>query len=498
MTATREIRRLSSTGQFIGGDWTPGSGAVLDSLCPVDRSVVYSGNEADAAQVDGAFGAGRKAIGSWSTLAADRRIEFVQRYADEIKADSEELAELISAETGKPLWESKTEVAAVVGKSADSIAAFRQRRDTFSFELGEALAITRFKPYGVLGVLGPFNFPAHLPNGHIVPALLAGNTVVYKPSEQTPAVGQWMIKKWQEIGLPAGVVNLVQGGRNVGVAVASHRQLDGLLFTGSSSAGRALHRNFGEHPEKILALEMGGNNPLIVHEADDLTAAAYLTVNSAFITAGQRCTCARRLIVVEDTNTNKFVAELVAMMGKLRIGPFTQTPEPFAATVISSEQGRRLLRDQQQLIVNGALPIVEMKRLLNNDALLSPGLIDVTDVMNRSDEEMFGPILSLIRVTDFDAALEEANNTAYGLAAGLISSRRERYEEFIHRIRAGIVNWNRQTTGASGKMPFGGCGLSGNHRPSAWFAADYCSYPVASLESSKLELPPQLTTGIEI
>jgi succinylglutamic semialdehyde dehydrogenase len=186
------------------------------------------------------------------------------------------------------------------------------------------------------------------------------------------------------------------------------------------------------------------------------------------------------------------------MMGKLRIGPFTQNPEPFAATVISADQGRRLLRDQQQLISDGAQPLVEMKRLQNNDALLSPGLVDVTDVASRNDEEMFGPILSLIRVADFDAALEEANNTAYGLAAGLISTQRDRYEEFIGRIRAGIVNWNRQTTGASGKMPFGGCGLSGNHRPSAWFAADYCSFPVASLESSKLELPPQLTTGIEI
>lgn len=498
MSTPSGIRRLNSTGQLIGGDWTPGTGAVLDSLCPVDRSVVYSGNEADAAQVDGAVGAGRKAIGSWSNLAADSRIEFVQRYADAIKADSGELAELISAETGKPLWESKTEVGAVIGKSADSIAAFRQRRDTFSFELGAALAVTRFKPYGVLGVLGPFNFPAHLPNGHIVPALLAGNTVVYKPSEQTPAVGQWMVQKWKEIGLPAGVVNLVQGGRDVGVAMAGHKQLDGLLFTGSSAAGRALHRTFGEHPEKILALEMGGNNPLIVHEADDLTAAAYLTINSAFITAGQRCTCARRLIVVEGEHTTAFVDELVAMMGKLRIGPFTQTPEPFAATVISAEQGQRLLRDQQQLLANGAQPVVEMKRLQENDALLSPGLIDVTNVAVRSDEEMFGPILSLIRVADFDAAVEEANNTAYGLAAGLISSRRDRYEEFIRRIRAGIVNWNRQTTGASGKMPFGGCGLSGNHRPSAWFAADYCSFPVASLECGKLELPAQLTTGIQI
>jgi succinylglutamic semialdehyde dehydrogenase len=492
------IRTLQSKGQLIGGEWELGRGLDLHSICPVDDSTIFSGPQADGPQIARAVDAARQAVPEWSALPTTQRIKFVQRFAEAVDGKRDELAELISAETGKPLWESKTEVAAVVSKSPLSIEAFEKRRNTTSFELGDQLAVTRFKPYGVMGILGPFNFPAHLPNGHIVPALLAGNTVVFKPSEQTPAVGQWMIERWSELDLPPGVVNLVQGGREVGQVLAEHRQLDGLLFTGSSIAGRQLHRAFGNTPEKMLALEMGGNNPLVVHDIDNLDAAAYLTIQSAYITAGQRCTCARRLIVVDNNRANPFIDALVAMVAKLRVAYFNQIPEPFVSTVISKSQGARLLDEQAKLIAAGGEPIVAMRSLGDNPALLAPGLIDGTRIATRSDEELFGPILTLIRVPSFAAAIEEANNTAYGLAAGLLSSRQENFDYFIGRIRAGIVNWNRQTTGASGKLPFGGCGLSGNHHPSAFFAADYCSFPVASLECPKLELPSQPSPGIEI
>jgi succinylglutamic semialdehyde dehydrogenase len=328
--------------------------------------------------------------------------------------------------------------------------------------------------------------------------LIAGNTIVYKPSEQSPAVGQWMVEKFDEAGFPPGVVNLIQGGRQVGSELANHRQLDGLLFTGSNVAGRALHRAFGEHPEKILALEMGGNNPLIVDQIDNLSAAAYHTILSAFISAGQRCTCARRLIVVDGPKSELFLNALVEMMGQLLIGPFTDVPEPFAATVISSRQGQSLIESQQAILDLGGRAIVEMKSLRGIDALLSPGIIDVTEVHPRRDEEVFGPLLNLIRVPDIDAAITEANNSAYGLSAGLLSTSERHYQKFIHEIRAGIVNWNRQITGASGRMPFGGCRLSGNHRPSAFFAADYCSYPVASLEAASIDWPDQPVPGIQV
>lgn len=482
----------------IGGDWITGDGQEFNSTCPVDESNVWSGNAATTTQVNDAFAAARTAFGPWWNKSSEQRIEIAVRFRDNVAAAADELTELISRETGKPLWEAKTEAGAVAAKVDLSIQAFHDRRDTTSIEVGTMNAITRYKPHGVCAVLGPFNFPAHLPNGHIVPALITGNTVVFKPSEITPAVGAWMVEKWMESGLPAGVLNLVQGARDVGEAIANNPQLDGLFFTGSSVAGTAIHKTMAPHPQKILALEMGGNNPLIVHQADDLKAAAYLTILSGYFTAGQRCTCARRLVLVDNDESNKFLDVLVEMIGKVSFGFYNDDPQPFMGTVISAETGRRMLDAQSKLIAQGGKPIVEMKSHRGCDALLSPGLIDATEVPNRSDDELFGPLLNVIRVKDFDAAIAESNNTAYGLSAGLLSNNEDCYKQFIHEVRAGIVNWNRQTTGASGKLPFGGCGLSGNHRPSAYFAVDYCSFPVASLESNTLELPETPMTGIKV
>lgn len=488
---------MPETKLHIDGQWIAGDGESFRSTCPVDESILWEGNAATDAQIEQAFAAARQAFGPWWDKTSAQRIEIAQRFRDIVKESAEELALLIAKETGKPLWETKTEAGAVAAKVDLSIDAFKTRRDTTSFELSAMQAVTRYKPHGVCAVLGPFNFPAHLPNGHIVPALITGNTIVFKPSELTPGVGAWMVEKWAEAGLPNGVLNLIQGSRPAGESIASQAELDGLFFTGSSSAGKALHQNFANHPQKILALEMGGNNPLIVHQADDLEAAAYLTVLSGFFTSGQRCTCARRLILPDNKDSERFLETLTEMISRVSYGFFDDQPQPFMGTVITQAMGRRMVESQAKLIDQGGRSIIELQTHRDCDALVSPGLIDVTEVAERSDEELFGPLLNVIRVKDFDAAIKEANNTAYGLSAGLLSSNEDCYKQFIHQIRAGIVNWNRQTTGASGKLPFGGSGLSGNHRPSAYFAVDYCSFPVASLESNKLEMPEKLLIGIK-
>jgi len=292
------------------------------------------------------------------------------------------------------------------------------------------------------------------------------------------------------------VLNLVQGGRETGAALAGHSGIDGLFFTGSAAVGRLLSRTFADHPEKILALEMGGNNPLIVHEASDLDAAAYLTIQSAFITAGQRCTCARRLIVPESAQSQAFLDRLLEMSKTIRVGRYSDSPEPFMGPVITAGAADKLLSAQDALTSAGAKVLLKMEKLPASPAMVSPGILDVTDVPNRPDEELFGPLLQVIRVKDFAAAIDEANDTAYGLAAGLLSDSADLYNQFFSKIRAGVVNWNRQTTGASGSLPFGGAGLSGNNRPSGYYAADYCSFPVASLENPKLTLPASLTPGV--
>lgn len=482
---------------YINGHWQAGHGNAFTSHNPATGEAVWEGASASRQDVDLAVKAAQKAFPAWAKLSFTDRQKIAERFRDLLEANKDKLASLIAQETGKVLWDAKSEMAAMIGKIAISIKAYEERTPTRESKAADgSLSVLRHRPHGVVGVFGPYNFPAHLPNGHIVPALLAGNCVVFKPSEHTPAVAEAMVKLWQEAGLPAGVLNLVQGKRDTGEALAAHAELDGIFFTGSPAVGKILHERYASQPHKILALEMGGNNPLIIWDAKDAEAAAYLTIQSAFISSGQRCTCARRLIIPEGKKGRELLDAIIKMTSNIRVGKYDDTPEPFMGPLISLTESERLMAAQEKLAENGAKTLLAMRRLEDDTPLLTPGIIDVTDVKDRTDEEFFGPLLQVIRVPDFDAAIKEANNTRFGLAAGLISDSRKLYEDFILHIRAGVVNWNRATTGASSAMPFGGVGLSGNHRPSAYYAADYCAYPMASMESEKLTLPATLSPGI--
>ncbi|WP_423357242.1 succinylglutamate-semialdehyde dehydrogenase [Pseudomonas citronellolis] len=486
------------TTHYIAGQWQAGEGATLESLDPVSQAVVWSGRAASAGQVDTAVAAARAAFPAWARRPLEERIAVLEAFAATLKARSDELARAIGEETGKPLWEASTEVTSMVNKVAISVQAYRERTGIKSGPLADATAVLRHKPHGVVAVFGPYNFPGHLPNGHIVPALLAGNCVIFKPSELTPKVAELTVRAWIDAGLPAGVLNLVQGARDTGVALAAHADIDGLFFTGSSRTGNLLHSQFGGQPQKILALEMGGNNPLVVDEVKDIDAAVYTIIQSAFISAGQRCTCARRLLVPAGEWGDALLARLVAVTASIKVGRFDEQPAPFMGSVISLAAAEHLLKAQEQLLANGAVALLAMSQPLEGAALLTPGILDVSGVAQRPDEEFFGPLLQVIRYGAFDEAVREANATQYGLAAGLLSDSRERFEGFLLDSRAGIVNWNKQLTGAASSAPFGGIGASGNHRPSAYYAADYCAYPVASLESESLALPATLTPGVSL
>ncbi|KSW26662.1 MULTISPECIES: succinylglutamate-semialdehyde dehydrogenase [unclassified Pseudomonas] len=486
------------TTHYIAGQWQAGEGATLESLDPVSQAVVWSGRAASAGQVDTAVAAARAAFPAWARRPLEERIAVLEAFAATLKVRSDELVRAIGEETGKPLWEASTEVTSMVNKVAISVQAYRERTGIKSGPLADATAVLRHKPHGVVAVFGPYNFPGHLPNGHIVPALLAGNCVIFKPSELTPKVAELTVRAWIDAGLPAGVLNLVQGARDTGVALAAHADIDGLFFTGSSRTGNLLHSQFGGQPQKILALEMGGNNPLIVDEVKDIDAAVYTIIQSAFISAGQRCTCARRLLVPAGEWGDALLARLVAVTASIKVGRFDEQPAPFMGSVISLAAAEHLLKAQEHLLANGAVALLAMSQPLEGAALLTPGILDVSGVAQRPDEEFFGPLLQVIRYGDFDEAVREANATQYGLAAGLLSDSRERFESFLLDSRAGIVNWNKQLTGAASSAPFGGIGASGNHRPSAYYAADYCAYPVASLESESLALPATLTPGVSL
>nr|WP_283950322.1 succinylglutamate-semialdehyde dehydrogenase [Pseudomonas piscis] len=483
---------------YIAGQWLAGQGEAFTSVNPVTQEVIWSGNGATPAQVDSAVQAARQAFPAWAKRSLEERIGVLEAFAAGLKARADELVRCIGEETGKPLWEATTEVTSMVNKIAISVQSYRERTGEKSGPLGDATAVLRHKPHGVVAVFGPYNFPGHLPNGHIVPALLAGNSVLFKPSELTPKVAELTVQCWIEAGLPAGVLNLLQGARETGIALAANPGIDGLFFTGSSRTGNHLHQQFAGRPDKILALEMGGNNPLVVDQVADLDAAVYTIIQSVFISAGQRCTCARRLLVPAGAWGDSLLARLVSVSSSIEVGAFDQQPAPFMGSVISLGAAQALLDAQRQLLANGAVALLEMTQPQAQAALLTPGILDVTAVAERPDEELFGPLLQVIRYADFDGAIAEANNTQYGLAAGLLSDSEERYQQFWLQSRAGIVNWNKQLTGAASSAPFGGVGASGNHRASAYYAADYCAYPVASLETPSLALPGALTPGVRL
>lgn len=456
----------------------------LVSIEPATGALLWRRPVGDA---DTEVAAARAGWPLWAARPLGERVAALRRFAAVVRERSEAFADLIARETGKPLWEARTEVDTVIGKVEISIASHAERTGQRQLDApAHSRLALRHKPHGVLAVLGPYNFPAHLPNGHIVPALLAGNAVVFKPSEKTPASGAFLVDCYLAAGVPEACVRLLVGGADVGKALAGHPGIDGLLFTGSAGTGLALNRQFADHPEKILALEMGGNNPILLWDSKDLAAAAALVVQSAFTSAGQRCTAARRLIV-DETQFDPLMAELDALIGRIIVGAPHDAPQPFMGPVIDNHAADMLVESVGELVALGGRLLRPLRRPVADRPFLTPCVIDMTDARETVDAELFGPVLQVFREASFDAAIEAANNTRYGLSASLISDDAGLYEQFWARIRAGIVNWNKPTNGASSAAPFGGIGWSGNHRPSAFYAADYCAYPVVSSEASQVQ-----------
>ncbi len=483
--------------QYINGLWSHSGDAKFASLNPATGKEIWHGNAASKVEVEAAVAAARAAFPAWAALDYAERLEMVKKFKALVDNAKEELAVLIAEETGKALWDARSEAAAVSGKLAFADESYHERTGRKSRDMKPGNAVITHRPHGVMAVYGPYNFPAHLPNGHITPALLAGNTVVFKPSEQTPAVAEWMVKRWEEAGIPKGVLNLVQGERDTGIALAN-AAIDGLLFTGSCATGKALHAQFAGRPEVMLALEMGGNNPLIVCDVSDIKAAVNETILSAFTGTGQRCTCARRLIVPHWEKANDYIDLLIKSAGNITVGAYNSEPAPFMGPLISLREAERLLAAQENLEKLGGKVLLRMKQLTPGTPFITPGIIDMTGVDNVPDVEYFGPLLQLYRAADNAEAVGLANATSFGLSAAVLCDDHALYQKLSKQIRAGLINWNRQTTGASGAGPFGGIGVSGNHRPAGYYSADYCAYPVASVEIEKLTLPEQLSPGLKI
>ena len=450
----------------------------MKSTNPITGATVWDGEAASAADVEHAVAKAREAFHSFSLTSLLDRIAMMERWAEAVTALKEEISRAISNEIGKPMWEARTEAGAMAGKVAHSIKAQAERAGSSETE---AMSL-HHRPHGVMAVFGPFNFPGHLPNGHIVPALLAGNTVVFKPSELAPSLGDIFMELGEAAGLPEGVLSVVQGGRETGAALLE-ADINGLLFTGSAATGTFFHKHFAGRPNVILALEMGGNNPLIIHDAQDADAAADIATVSAFISAGQRCSCARRLILPTGPFGDAVLSRIQDKIAGMKIG--APDEDVFIGSVVSEEAAIAAIEFEQEQRERGGHSLVALER---DGAFLRPGLMDVTHA-DAPDEEIFAPFLQVYRIDGIDAQIAAANDTRFGLAAGLVSDNSSLWDHVRPRLRAGIVNWNKPTTGAASSMPFGGPGLSGNFRPGAYYAADYCAWPQASQTSATVDAP---------
>lgn len=475
-------------GDFIGGEFVlPNSkSGSFTNVSPSNLNEEVITVEFQNDHVDQACEAAQKAFREWSEWKMTDRMNVLNKVKDLFVQKEELIATTIARETGKPLWESTTEAKALVGKFK---VTFEHSLELIKeVEIEKALpnvnGYIRYRPRGVFAVLGPFNFPGHLPNGHIVPALVTGNTVVFKPSELTPATGQIMAECYREAGVPAGVFNLVQGLAETGRRLVSHKKVDGILFTGSYQTGLKISEATINDYWKIRALEMGGKNSTVVWSDADMDKAVYESIIGVYMSTGQRCSCTSRIFVHKD-KSNEFTERFYQQAKKLSIGHWSQNP--FMGPLISEKSMDTYIRFQDIATREGCEKIMRGKALdlENKGFYVTPSIYKVPRYSKEStyqNTEIFGPNAALYEISELDEAIEITNGSGYGLSMAIFSQDRKNYEQCLKRSKVGLLNWNRTTNGASSRLPFGGTGKSGNDRPSAHFAVYYCTVPVASLE----------------
>ncbi len=476
---------------LVNGVFRPLSGDAITTRDPAQPSrVVWTGTPV-AAHAEEAVTAARSALPAWRALPLQERRAYLERWREACVRHAGRLAAAISREVGKVKWEAELE-ARIVAEKVTITLEERVLARVAGFEVAAGAGktgICAFRPHGVMAVLGPYNFPAHLPNGQIVPALLVGNTVVFKPSEKGASVGQLLAEIAQEVGFPAGVFNVVQGGGAIASRLSTHPDVDGVLFTGSFPVGRRILEANLDTPGRLIALEMGGSNPAFVSENADLRRAAIECVRAAFATTGQRCTCTRRVLVDEKV-ADRFIPMFLKLASTLVIAGADDGVPAFMGPLVTSDARDAVLRAQAALASRGRL-LLEASPLDRDGFFLAPGAVEV-DRFRLEDEgdEIFGPFVQFARVSGVEAAVAQANATRFGLAASIFTNDEAEWRSFREGSRAGCVNWNTGTAGASSKLPFGGTGRSGNHRPAGAFAVDACAYPVATMiDTADLAIP---------
>lgn len=454
-----------------------------DLDCPVGRV------RSDSRAVDSAVKAARKAFSPWQETPFSKRLACIRRYQGLLKKRRRDLAWVISRETGKPWTEALNEVQSMIAKvdftlrQAMPLVAER----TVSIKRREK-AVVRHRPRGVVAVIGPFNVPGHLPNGQMIPALLTGNTVVFKPSEFTPFVGQIMAECFHGAGIPPGVFNLVQGDGRVGARLVSHPGVDAVFFTGSVPTGRQIQKICMASPEKFLALEMGGKNAALIFPDAPLEWTVQQVLHGAFSTSGQRCSSTSRILLHRSVS-RRFLNLFLKGVRSLRVGYFTE--DPAMGPLVNAAAFKRYFHAQSKARKSGFVSLHEGQAV----ALPRRGYYVGPSVhlwKNRHppkargywDEELFVPDVAIALASSEEQMVQMNNASRYGLIASVFTRSKERFRRLATRLQNGVVHWNRSTAMTPGQVPFGGIKASGNHWPAGISVVQACTYPVSSVEVS--------------
>lgn len=434
------------------------------------RGELQSRSPADPTDVVGVFPLGRedvpeavvaasRAARPWAQASLEQRLLALDSIRPELIRCAPELTRCLVRETGRPPWECQREVQGLLSRidqiNADAPKLLGDRG------YGDLPARVTSLPLGVVAIPGPAMLPLSTSHTHIMAALAAGNTVVYKPSPHCPAAAQLYAEVLHLSELPPGVFNMVQGDDAVGWELCHHPQVDAVVFTGRADNGRALRRSFCERFEQKLILHLGAKNPAVVLEDADLTLAAYEVATSAFQSAGQRCTATSR-VLVHAAILDEFVARLLDQTAALRVGP--PAKDTFMGPMLSAERLQRFSERLAAAKAQGAEPLRGSERLDLPGCFVGPSVHLIHKRQADSDyqrEELFGPDLAVYPIVDLDDALQLADSGPYGLCASLFTESPQRWRRFCEELRAGSLLWNRGTASPSGRMPFGGTKASG-------------------------------------
>lgn len=439
--------------------------------------------------IDRVVESAQKGFETWRKLSFEDRIIYLKKYQEAVRLRKDEIATALALEVGKPLWEAKTEAAALDSKVTVTITDSYERikQETIKGVMPNIDGHVIYRPLGPSLVIGPFNFPCHLANGQILAALLAGNSVIFKPSEKTIYSAQLMIECFHQAGFPEGVVNMINGTGHTSGKLTSDKRIRGIFFTGSRGVGLKILENTHKDLNKLVALELGGKNSTIIHHDTNIDHALPELLRACFLTTGQRCT-STSMILIHKKIEQEFINQFKAVTERIRVGHPLSTPDPFMGPLIDQHAEKMYFDFCEFGKQEGAEEILSPKKLDvgYKGFYVSPSIHYAKKPNLKGkfiQEEIFGPNCFFIPYEDIEEAIHIANCTEYGLASSVYTRTPEIYQLCLRDIEAGLVNLNRSTVGATARLPFGGLKNSGNHRPAAVSMIDHCVGTVASLET---------------